>query len=237
MSTDQEETPETILARISLADILLLSPFFFATGVSGIYIFQSELSLIHYVGLSVLGLLFIVLYRKRSYIHRQGNHLLPSSVMFKRLNQIPFVTLPEIRLSRIRTYLRYVVENAGKVIQNHPSRLVITFVLGLLTAVCYSLVFWASAEALGASLPITTALLIGWGSQIGRGVPLPGGIGGVEVVGVTIILSLTSLSAGLAISTIVLYRILTFWSIVSIGWLIVTSKELLAEKSKVDVEP
>jgi len=224
---------ETILARLSIADALLLAPFFTVSFLSAIYLLQSELSYVHYV-LTVCLVLIIgtsIYYRESLLSFLQK--ILPESISFERLNvYLPFFSVPKINISRIQRYLRYVTTHASSVITGNYTLLFGLLILGGMTAITYSLVFWTSALALGSSITIGTALLIGWGSQVGRAVPLPGGIGGVEVAGTTLILLSTEIPFGKAVLIIVLYRILTFWGVVGIGWLIVTSRELLATENK-----
>ena len=232
VSNSRELDSETVLARLSVADAFLLAPFFICSLFSALYLVQSELKLIHYVGIVALLVLTVMVVYYRQTLVSTLNRVLPESATFERINSLPYISVPNVKLSDIQRYLRYVTTHASSLVTQRYRLLGILLSLGIVTAVSYSLVFWASAASLGVSISIGTALLLGWGSQVGRAVPLPGGIGGVEVVGTTLILLTTSLSLGTAVLIIVLYRILTFWGIVGIGWLIVTSKELLSYREK-----
>lgn len=231
VSNSRELDSETVLARLSVADSFLLAPFFAFSICSAFYLLQSELVLLHYLGIFTLVLLASVSLYYRQQLLAVLNRVLPESATFDRINSLPYISVPHMKLSDIQRYLRYVTTHASSLVTKRYRLLVFLLLLGVVVAVSYSLVFWASAVSLGASISIGTALLLGWGSQIGRAVPLPGGIGGVEVVGTTLILLTTTIPFGTAVLIVVLYRILTFWGVVGIGWLIVTSKELLSYKT------
>jgi uncharacterized membrane protein YbhN (UPF0104 family) len=88
----------------------------------------------------------------------------------------------------------------------------------LLLTVCYVLCLAACIRALGGSIPIaSTAVVYLTGSALGSAVPTPGGIGAVEAA-----LSAGLTAAGLpgvtAVSAVLLFRILTFWLPIPVGW-------------------
>jgi uncharacterized membrane protein YbhN (UPF0104 family) len=92
----------------------------------------------------------------------------------------------------------------------------------LLVTVSYVLCLQTSVLALGGSVPlVSVAIVYLTGSAIGSAVPTPGGLGAVEA----------ALSAGLtavglpgitAVSAVLLYRTVTFWLPVPLGWVALT---------------
>ena len=88
----------------------------------------------------------------------------------------------------------------------------------LLLTTAYILCLAASVRALGGSLSLASiAVVYLTGSALGSIVPTPGGLGAVEAA-----LSAGLIAAGLhsatAISTVLLFRTLTFWLPVPVGW-------------------
>ena len=88
----------------------------------------------------------------------------------------------------------------------------------LLLTAAYILCLAACIRALGGSIPIaSTAVVYLTGSALGSAVPTPGGIGAVEAA-----LSAGLTAAGLpgvtAVSAVLLFRILTFWLPIPVGW-------------------
>ncbi len=74
-------------------------------------------------------------------------------------------------------------------------------------------------RALGGSVPIASvAVVYLTGSAIGSLVPTPGGLGAVEAA-LSAGLTAEGLPGAVAVSSVLLYRLLTFWLPVPIGWI------------------
>jgi glycosyltransferase 2 family protein len=88
----------------------------------------------------------------------------------------------------------------------------------LLLTTAYILCLTASVRALGGSVLIASvAVVYLTGSALGSVVPTPGGLGAVEVA-LSAGLTAAGLSAGTAVSSVLLFRTLTFWLPVPVGW-------------------
>jgi uncharacterized membrane protein YbhN (UPF0104 family) len=92
----------------------------------------------------------------------------------------------------------------------------------LLLTTAYILCLEASVRALGGSVPLVSiALVYLTGSALGSVIPTPGGLGAVEAA-----LSAGLTAAGLpgitAVSAVLLFRTLTFWLPVPVGWAALT---------------
>lgn len=76
---------------------------------------------------------------------------------------------------------------------------------------CVSLALWLSALALGHTLPVALALFAVPVGGFASAVPLPGGVGGIEVAtaGLLVVIAGTDLVA--ATATVLLFRLLSFW--------------------------
>jgi uncharacterized membrane protein YbhN (UPF0104 family) len=82
----------------------------------------------------------------------------------------------------------------------------------------YILCLAASVHALGGSVPLTSiAVVYLTGSAIGSVVPTPGGIGAVEIA-LSGGLTAAGLAGGTALSSVLLFRLLSFWLPVPVGW-------------------
>jgi uncharacterized membrane protein YbhN (UPF0104 family) len=88
----------------------------------------------------------------------------------------------------------------------------------LLLTAAYILCLAACIRALGGHLPIaSTAVVYLTGSALGSAVPTPGGIGAVEAA-LSAGLTAAGLPGATAVSAVLLYRTLTFWLPVPLGW-------------------
>jgi glycosyltransferase 2 family protein len=88
----------------------------------------------------------------------------------------------------------------------------------LLLSIGYILCLSASVRALGGSLSLASvAVVYLTGSAVGSIMPTPGGLGAVEAA-LSAGLSAAGLPGATAISTVLLFRTLTFWLPVPIGW-------------------
>lgn len=92
-----------------------------------------------------------------------------------------------------------------------PSALVRAFALGLVARVCFTLPLYTAARSLGAHVSIAVALFAVSAASVAAVVPLPGGVGGVELVLVGLLSALTGLDATMSLATVVLYRFCSYW--------------------------
>ncbi len=88
----------------------------------------------------------------------------------------------------------------------------------LLLTASYILCLTACVLALGGSIPFTSAAVVYLtGSALGSAVPTPGGLGAVEAA-LAAGLTATGMAAATAVSAVLLFRLLTFWLPVPVGW-------------------
>jgi uncharacterized protein (TIRG00374 family) len=87
-----------------------------------------------------------------------------------------------------------------------------------LLTVAYILCLDASIRALGGAVPLASvALVYLTGNAIGSLMPTPGGLGAVEAA-LSAGLTAAGLPGATAISAVLLFRTLTFWLPVPVGW-------------------
>jgi glycosyltransferase 2 family protein len=100
----------------------------------------------------------------------------------------------------------------------HPRKLAQGIGGTLLLSVAYILCLAVCVRALGGSVPITSvAVVYLTGSALGSLVPTPGGIGAVEAA-LSAGLAAAGLPGAAAVSSVLLFRLLTFWLPVPAGW-------------------
>jgi glycosyltransferase 2 family protein len=88
----------------------------------------------------------------------------------------------------------------------------------LLLTGAYILCLDACIRALGGSIPLaSTAVVYLTGAALGSAVPTPGGLGAVEAA-LSAGLTAAGLPGATAVSAVLLFRILTFWLPVPLGW-------------------
>jgi glycosyltransferase 2 family protein len=88
----------------------------------------------------------------------------------------------------------------------------------LLLTACYILCLTASVLAFGGSIAVTSAAVVYLtGSALGSAIPTPGGLGAVEAA-LSAGLTATGLPGATAVSAVLLFRTVTFWLPVPVGW-------------------
>lgn len=112
----------------------------------------------------------------------------------------------------------------------HPTRLLYGFGGSLLMTIGFVACFGFSLKAFGYELSLLTlAVTYLLSNSVGSIVPSPGGIGPVEAA-LTGGLVIAGIPTSVALSTAVLYRLLTFWGRVPLGWIalkIATKKDIV----------
>ena len=103
-------------------------------------------------------------------------------------------------------------------VAQHPRKLALGIGGALLLSLSYILCLAVCVAAFGRSVPIASiAVVYLTGSAIGSILPTPGGLGGVEAA-LTAGLTAAGLPGAVAVSSVLLFRLLTFWLPVPFGW-------------------
>ncbi|PFG38594.1 uncharacterized protein (TIRG00374 family) [Georgenia soli] len=101
---------------------------------------------------------------------------------------------------------------------SHPRRLALTVLGNVVTSLGWILALYCSLAAFGTHLSaIQVALVYFAGNAAGSVVPTPGGIGSIDVA---MIAGLTAVGVGpgVAVSATVVFRVVTFWVQIPLGW-------------------
>ena len=135
------------------------------------------------------------------------------------------IAITALSISKIRTWflkrLRPIFSQIGptiSIIVQQPNRLLVSLLSSSLLNIFYIISFYASLKAFNTDVSFfTIALVYLAGATIGQAAPTPGGIGAVEA---TLIAGLTAtgMPSALALSGVLLYRIVTFYLPVIPGW-------------------
>ncbi|MBO0609754.1 lysylphosphatidylglycerol synthase transmembrane domain-containing protein [Myceligenerans salitolerans] len=133
---------------------------------------------------------------------------------------VAVLLVPRVRrwaLDHIRPRARQVWPRLASML-SHPGRLAVGIAGNLVMTLGYALTFDACLRALGESLPLVdVALVYLIGNALGALLPTPGGLGGVEGA-MTAGLAAAGLSPALAVSGALLYRVVTYWGRIPLGW-------------------
>lgn len=122
---------------------------------------------------------------------------------------IPAVRRPVTK--RIRPMMKEVVPRLVTVAQR-PAKLLEGIGGMLLLNLAFIGVFWASIRAFDGNLPIAViAVVYLAGATLGQAAPTPGGIGAVEAA-LAAGLTAAGLDGGIAVSSVLLFRLITFWA-------------------------
>jgi uncharacterized membrane protein YbhN (UPF0104 family) len=130
--------------------------------------------------------------------------------------------VPSVRrwvLARIQPTMQQVWPRLSEML-GRPQRLAAGLGGSLLLSLSYVLSFDAALNAFGQHLNIIdVAVIYLVGNAAGAAVPTPGGIGAIEAA---LILGLTTagVSAPIATSVVVLFRVATYWARIPIGWVV-----------------
>ena len=119
--------------------------------------------------------------------------------------------------ARVSPMLDQVLPRLLEVAQQ-PRKLALGIGGALLLSLSYIGCLAACVAAFGRSVPIASiAVVYLTGSAIGSILPTPGGLGGVEAA-LTAGLTAAGLPGAVAVSAVLLFRLLTFWLPVPFGW-------------------
>ncbi|ACQ82273.1 integral membrane protein [Beutenbergia cavernae DSM 12333] len=121
-------------------------------------------------------------------------------------------------LARLVPMLRQVWPRVVWVV-GQPGRLAMGIGGNLIMTIGYLAAFQAALEAFAQSVPLTSlAIIYLVGTAAGSAIPTPGGVGTVELA-LTSGLRTAGVPTAVAASSAVLFRVLTFWGRVPLGWL------------------
>ena len=120
-------------------------------------------------------------------------------------------------MSRFLPVVRRVVPRVVAIFQD-PRKVATLFFGALLLDVSFVAALTCATRAFGASPDVTAVAVVYFaGAIIGSAVPTPGGLGGVEAA-LSAGLVAVGLDASVAVSSVVLFRLCTYWLPIPFGW-------------------
>ncbi|WP_194949634.1 lysylphosphatidylglycerol synthase transmembrane domain-containing protein [Actinomyces trachealis] len=151
---------------------------------------------------------------------------LPSGWLLAGAGVIVLVVSVVLLVSRLRNWVWVKIEPTYKQVwprlvwvMSNPQRLALGIGGAVLLSLSYILAFGASLWAFGYTLPFSVLAITYLASNtVGSVVPSPGGIGPVELA-LTAGLVTAGIPSGVALSTAIVYRLVTFWVPIPVGWL------------------
>jgi glycosyltransferase 2 family protein len=143
-----------------------------------------------------------------------------------------FLTVPALRRwldTAFRPRLKEVIVDLAK-LAREPKRLAL-IVLGCATTTLGSaLALWASVEAFGGGAAVVAVTIVSMiGGTLASAAPTPGGVGAVEAALIGG-LAAFGVPAATAVPAVLLYRVITCWLPLFVGWLAMkslTKKEMI----------
>ncbi|WP_144276253.1 lysylphosphatidylglycerol synthase transmembrane domain-containing protein [Demequina sp. NBRC 110053] len=130
--------------------------------------------------------------------------------------------VPRIRrwaLAKIMPPLRQTWPRLAQVL-GQPLRLLLGLTGNFVQTIAYVGAFYCTLEAFGQQLAIIdVAVLFFLSNAVGAVVPTPGGMGAVEVALITGLTTSAGLSLPLATSVVILYRFITYWARIPLGYI------------------
>ncbi len=130
------------------------------------------------------------------------------------------LALPKVRAlltDRVLPQVKSAVPQVLAVLQ-HPAKL--TQLLGgaLLLDMSFVAALVCATRAFGAQAPVASIAVVYFaGAIVGSAVPTPGGLGGIEAAMSFGLISI-GVDSGTAVSSVLLYRLATYWLPIPFGW-------------------
>ena len=120
-------------------------------------------------------------------------------------------------IDRFLPVVRRVVPRIVAIFQD-PRKVVTLFAGALLLDLSFVAALTCATRAFGATPPIPAVAVVYFaGAIIGSAVPTPGGLGGVEAA-ISAGLVAVGLNPGIAVSSVLLFRLCTYWLPIPFGW-------------------
>lgn len=143
-----------------------------------------------------------------------------------------FVIVPKLRTFMTATVVPRVKEVARDLreLATEPRRLVLIVLGCAATTLGAALALWACIEAFGGNTSFVTVTVVTMiGGTLASAAPTPGGVGAVEAALIGG-LAAFGVPAGVAVPSVLLYRVLTCWLPVFVGWFLMrwlTDKDMI----------
>ena len=119
--------------------------------------------------------------------------------------------------NRIVPRIKTVVPQVLSVLQ-HPRKLAQLLIGALLLDVSFVAALVCATRAFGATQPVAAIAVVYFaGAIIGSAVPTPGGLGGIEAAMSAGLIAI-GVDGGTAVSSVLLYRLATYWLPIPFGW-------------------
>ncbi|MFT4041559.1 MAG: lysylphosphatidylglycerol synthase domain-containing protein [Gordonia sp. (in: high G+C Gram-positive bacteria)] len=154
------------------------------------------------------------------------SHLVPSTTVLYLIAGLLlgavgiFLFVPKLRhwlATAVRPKIGEVVTDLAK-LAHEPKRLAIIVIGCAATTLGAALALWASVEAFGGDTSFVTVTVVTMiGGTLASAAPTPGGVGAVEAALIGG-LAAFGMPSGISVPAVLLYRVLTCWLPVAIGW-------------------
>jgi uncharacterized protein (TIRG00374 family) len=214
LSKDTVASYEDSLASVVTADLLNLLPFFnFAALGLGFLLLQASLPEraetlaqgLAILAVGVPGLMYV------GWRHREGVEGAVLRLVRPIAGRTRRITVAGVR-KRINRFYASLERIAAE-----PRRLAFALAFSYAGWVFFALPLYFAGRTLGLPVDPFVVLFIVPASTLAGLVPLPGGVGGVEVALVVLLVALTPLAAGPAAAVALVYRLASYWFALGVG--------------------
>lgn len=174
----------------------------------------------------IVHVLLLILFTTLAGASADLSHFVPSATILYLIGGVllgaigVFLIVPKLRRwlgTSVRPKLKEVLADLVEVARE-PKRLGLIVLGCAATTLGAALALWASVEAFGGNVSFVTVTVVTMvGGTLASAAPTPGGVGAVEAALIGG-LAAFGVPAGIAVPSVLLYRVLTCWLPVFIGW-------------------
>ena len=174
----------------------------------------------------IVHVLLLILFTTLAGASADLSHFVPSATILYLIGGVllgaigVFLIVPKLRRwlgTAVRPKLKEVLTDLVEVARE-PKRLGLIVLGCAATTLGAALALWASVEAFGGDVSFVTVTVVTMvGGTLASAAPTPGGVGAVEAALIGG-LAAFGVTAGIAVPSVLLYRVLTCWLPVFIGW-------------------
>ncbi len=224
LAKDRQSSPEDNFAAMVAQDILSwISAFvFIALGTTYYVMHNSGSALTPFLitGTLIAGAVIvasiIVVWKEESWLEHIA--IFTGDIVYKLRSLVKGSSLRWKRLleERMAVEVRQ-FEKALHLIFNSRLYVARVFLYSIMYRLCIVLTLYTILIALGVTVPLFVVFVVNSLSDLFNIMPLPGGIGGVEVGMTTLLIFLFSLSVPVAAGAVLLYRIFFYWTPLVLG--------------------
>ena len=139
-----------------------------------------------------------------------------AAVIYRTVGRASSVVARKTAPENVREWLAG-FDDTRRLIRDNPARVVVAVAWSGIAWILLSLTLISTAPALGIAVPLGVAFLVLPASDLLNALPVPGGIGGVEVAMAALLVALTGIDVSVAAVAAFCVRLCTYWFVLLLG--------------------